>query len=740
MSVSIVEAQRDVLLSTIHRITRGDWKVMVVDRESRRLIDNVLEEDAILNENITNIEDITDRRPTNRDVDALYFLTPKEHIVDCLMADFQKRKYHRSHLVWTALLRPSLRERIDQSTIAREQIAQFTTLNVEFFPRESHLVTFRDPWSFPILFHPACNHLVRQHMEDVAQKIVGVCVALGEYPTIRYYRPAAPTHEASILCSHLARFVQDELDLYAKFHNDFPPPSSQTRPRGALYIVDRSMDLFAPFVHEFTYQAMAHDLLPIKDGDTVTFRTTINEGQRDQEEKDIPITEKDRIWTENRHRHMKDVIEKLMADFQKFLKDNPNFTTKSGEEAVGGRNGLNAIKDMMAGLPQFQELKEAYALHLGMAQESMNRFQRFKLSDISAAEQTCATGLDEDYKRSKHLADQVVRLLDEDGILPPDRLRLLVLYLLYKDGLLPADTQKLLAHAQLPPSDQHIISNLELVGARTTRQLKDPRPPPPPLFPRKPIPQQGAQEEVLISRYEPVLQRLLEAHCTNTLDPNTFPYTKPPLDLEDSSMRPSLTATSSLRSVNKPTWARSRTAPSTENRQRVIVFAAGGATYSESRACYDVGRAASKEIFLVTSHMLTPALFMRQIADLSADRRRLGIPADAPKEKAPAHLFEADGPPPAPVGVAQPQQPQQQQPQRQAQPQPQQVQMPTQAMAGMNLNGAGGGTSGRLNGARPMPGDPTSGNAASHQQTGPAKLTKEEPKKEKKRHKFGFGK
>lgn len=215
-------------------------------------------------------------------------------------------------------------------------------------------------------------------------QIVGVCVALGEYPTIRYYRPRAPTHEASILCSHLARFVQDELDLYAKFHNDFPPPI--TRPRGSLYVLDRSIDLFSPLVHEFTYQAMAHDLLPIQEHDKITYRVTINEGQQDQEVKDIAITEKDKIWLENRHRHMKDVIEKLMADFQRFIKDNPNFTNKAGDE---GGNSLNAIKDMLAGLPQFQEMKEAYALHLGMAQECMNRFQNWKLGELSTVEQVC---------------------------------------------------------------------------------------------------------------------------------------------------------------------------------------------------------------------------------------------------------------------------------------------------------------------------------------------------------------
>jgi len=71
----------------------------------------------------------------------------------------------------TTVLHPSLRDRIDKSSIAREQIATFKVLNIEFYPRESHLVTFRDPWEFPVLFHPDCNHLVRKQMEDIAQKV-----------------------------------------------------------------------------------------------------------------------------------------------------------------------------------------------------------------------------------------------------------------------------------------------------------------------------------------------------------------------------------------------------------------------------------------------------------------------------------------------------------------------------------------------------------------------------------------
>ena len=69
------------------------------------------------------------------------------------------------------MLPQPLRERIDRSSIAREQIRIFRVLEIDYYPRESHLITFRDPWSFPILFHPACNNLVRQHMEELAQKV-----------------------------------------------------------------------------------------------------------------------------------------------------------------------------------------------------------------------------------------------------------------------------------------------------------------------------------------------------------------------------------------------------------------------------------------------------------------------------------------------------------------------------------------------------------------------------------------
>lgn len=126
-----------------------------------------------------------------------------------------------------------------------------------------------------------------------------------------------------MLCSHLARFVQTQLDQYAKHNHDFPPPSP--RPRGLLVVTDRTLDLFAPLVHEFTYQAMVHDLLPLIEGDKIFYESSLNQGQP---AKDQEISEKDSVWVKYRHLHMKDLLDQLVQDFNAFKAQNPQFADR----------------------------------------------------------------------------------------------------------------------------------------------------------------------------------------------------------------------------------------------------------------------------------------------------------------------------------------------------------------------------------------------------------------------------
>jgi len=69
------------------------------------------------------------------------------------------------------------------------------------------------------------------------------------------------------------------------------------------------------------------------------------------EDKVATLSDADSLWTTVRHMHMREAIDKLMADFNKFMEENAGF---KGEGAAS----LNDMKDMLASLPQYQEQRE----------------------------------------------------------------------------------------------------------------------------------------------------------------------------------------------------------------------------------------------------------------------------------------------------------------------------------------------------------------------------------------------
>lgn len=255
--------------------------------------------------------------------------------------------------------------------------------------------------------------------------------------------------------------------------------------------------------------------------------------------------------------------------------------------------------------------------------------------------------------------------------------------------------------------------------------MKDTRPVAQPLFGRKQAPQIPSEEESGLSRYDPAIKPMLEEHIRGTLDQNTFPFTKPHLDAAEGLPGQENVSQASLRSA-KPTWARTR--PSAlEPRQRIIVFMAGGATYSESRACYEVSQLSNKDVFLATSHMLTPSLYLRQVGDLSVDKRRLDLPAERPRPQAPAHLFERE-PPPAPQAYA-----------KQQSMKSQQRQPPVVSMGAVNLGSNHANAKISSNGAvkgHPLP--PASLNAVPPANSKSSKKEKDKDSEKKKKHHF-FG-
>lgn len=56
----------------------------------------------------------------NQTMDAIYILSPLPHIVECLLADFERGRYKRGFLVWIGVPSPDLNRRLQ---VARQHIA-----------------------------------------------------------------------------------------------------------------------------------------------------------------------------------------------------------------------------------------------------------------------------------------------------------------------------------------------------------------------------------------------------------------------------------------------------------------------------------------------------------------------------------------------------------------------------------------------------------------------------------------
>ncbi|KAK7685678.1 hypothetical protein QCA50_011022 [Cerrena zonata] len=603
---SLITTVRTKFLDAIRSVNPpGRWKILVVDEHSQALLSSVLKQFDILEENVTLIESITSHREPQQ-FEAAYILMPTTQNVDRVIRDFAngRQQYLGAHLFFVDGLSEQLFERLTASP-AEPYLKGLQDLYINYWAIESNSFTLKQPESFFSLFSPPRNDAgfkpARDHLEEQlrfsSKMIANVCISMNEYPFIRYYvpshhqplgalkphantRPAPPPEPASRWRTNLARgqqareyesvegdyaakilafMVQDALDEYKKANPDFPKPSDPQRPRSTLIITDRSMDIAAPLLHEFTYQAMANDLLAIEDGNKYMYKFQTAVGA--YEDKTATLSDADNVWTAIRHVHMREAIDKLMADFNQFMQDNAGF---KGEGAAS----LNDMKDMLANLPQYQEQREKFSLHLTMAQQCMDTFERDRLTEIATVEQNCSTGLTPEGKTPKTLVEQMVPLLDSRDVHNSNKL------------------------------------TLDFVSARTASD-KDTK--------KKIKQKQGSDEEYELSRYKPLLTTVLEDHVNNRLDPTLFPYVK---DAPTLAPAPSLRSTptpqaTSLRS-QKPSWHRAGRPGATaqDNKQRVFVFVAGGMTYSEMREAYLLSKSLNKDIYIGSTHVTTPRQFI----------------------------------------------------------------------------------------------------------------------------------
>lgn len=608
---------------------------MVLDNYTSSLIRNFIEDSEILNRQIASIE-IIDSHRQKVGLEVIYFLQPTLYNVDCITADFTRlpRRYEFANIFFLPLASPQINGIIQKlkSGSAQRFLKRLEETHLDFRPTESQMFTLGDPHSLEKLFNPQCHDLVVPMVSQIAGQLVSVCVTLGEYPIVRFYKPNIPTFEGHILSFMIAQEFQKQLDDYARSHADFlGTTESNKRPRSVFLITDRSMDLFAPVLHEFTFQALVYDLLEFNNWKECSYK--IQDGNGKTEVRKGQLSEKDPEWVSLRHSHVQDAITNLIEKRKKLISENPNFENKSQIA------NINDIKGMMLGLSSYMEQRDRLTFYINLLSNAMDTVKLNEVLKSSLIEQTLSTGLNDEGSKPKAIIDELIECL-ANKIPNMDKTRLIMIYALFRKGLIEQDYLRLQNHCGLSNRDIELIRNYKKLGApiiKSSPNIQLSKTDFPQHFHSSLLP----GECLVSSRYVTGLYNVLGMLLSGKLSPETFPYIKgqPTDEFEDEAD----VGLNSLRSRRqRPNWALN-TSTTQAARQRVFVFVAGGVTASEIRSCYELSDKYSREIIIGSGDYTEPKQFLSSLLNLSKDRRELCLEEDKDvPTKAPAFLYESE--------------------------------------------------------------------------------------------------
>ena len=620
---------------------KNSYIALIVDTHTLRIVSGACRQYDIMERGVTVVEQIEKPRQALSELDAVYFLSPTEQSVELLVKDHKQSNalYRCTHAFFSGPLSEKLFDMLAKEESFVNRCYSLYELNVDYVSFEPRVIHCDAPLTLRYLKGGDVNMMpgiIRRHVDC----LTSICASLREKPVVRYMARST----VSNLSEKIALGFRREVDALAAAMERLRKPFKN---KGTTFlIVDRSIESTPLLVHEYSYQALALDVLdsssikwPIGIDSTLigddngmsvlpsfTF-TTVN-GKGEEEEKNVVLADHDDLWTKYRHSHVKDVSEITAKEVREFSKTH---NLARLQRTDGRRNSDADPMDLLRSLPEYQDILSKYTVHIELSKQCYDSIEKLKLMEIGKLEQELATGVDDEGKDLSCIKtfQALTSLVQSGRIGPEEKMRLVALYLSQVNDVNESSAQTLVRTAASLSMEQETtvkqFLSLGIHGTRTASALdkaannrhshklaNDKN-----LMKRN---KTRAKASTYVNcRFVPKLKELIESVLNNQLDVQEFPVIG---NAGGSTYSVTSDGGASNTKSAAALWGESKALvdgqeqqlqAQDENknnqntkRQKVVVFVIGGITLAETRAMAELENEFNCDIIIGGSCMLTP--------------------------------------------------------------------------------------------------------------------------------------
>lgn len=388
-------------------------KIILLDKETTSIISMAFSQSDMLQREVYLFERLDSGRSNERlkHLKCIVFVRPTKQNI-ALLADELRNPKYGSYYIYFSNIIPRTDIKILAECDEGESVREVKEIYADYLCVNPNLFSFNIPTSLNRLnWQPEA--LIRS-----VQGLTSVLLSLKMNPVIRY---RAGSNPAQTLAKQIFEQTTKESSLFdfRTYENGTPPP--------LLLILDRMDDPVTPLLHQWTYQAMVHELLNIKNN-----RVDLSGiPQIPKDFKEVVLSgDQDEFYAKNMYANYGEIgstIKSLMEEFQKKAKDQKKVES------------ISDMKNFIETYPQFKKMSGTVTKHLCVMGELSNLCTKRSLFELSELEQEVAC-------KAEHSAQlqRIKKIIADDRIAIDDALKLVALYALRYERHANCDTSGLL--------------------------------------------------------------------------------------------------------------------------------------------------------------------------------------------------------------------------------------------------------------------------------------------------------